>query len=905
MEKRVRAASAVFLLSCLVSFFNPASGASLQSADSSQAQDDDFARRVREWTTRPEFLSPLVDHLPVAQGVPAPIAVLKHHIGAPGLLTYYADILNYYRTLASRSPRVKVDIIGKTDEGRDCVVVFVGAEETLRMLETYRGFLAQLADPRALKEAEAHQVVARAKPMYHLIGGVHAAETGASEMLMELAYRLAVEESEMARQIRNNVIVTITPVADPDGRDRYVDWYYRHLVNEASETGRVGVPHWGKYVYHDNNRDINYSQPANRALLDWYLQWHPPVMHDLHESIPYLYTMGLRANPALDPMLYSELQWFANFEMSQLTKYGMPGVWARPFADMWSPAYLVYLSSNHNGLQRLYEVFGNGGATTMKRTLVAAPGGPDPETSQQWYRPVPPYSETEWSIRNNINYSETGVLTALQLVSSFPKVILDNFYRKSRNSIEAGRAKPPHAYVIPAGQRDQTRVNLLVNLLLAQGIEVSRAGQAVVLKSRIYPAGSYIVKLDQPYGRLAKYLLSKQILDPDQTYDDTGWSMGLMTHTDVEEVVDREILDTPVAKVEPGTASGSLQGGPANLYAVAHYGSNNMIALRYRLKDLLIRAAERPFRIGDIDFPAGSFLIPASGDSGYRFVKAAVESLGLRGAANPPADTPAHDLDLPRLAVFSTWGNTQDVGWVRHAFDKFGVTYDLIYKERVRQGNLRDAYDVIIVPNQGGGDARSIVYDIEGGDQPIAYTRTEQFKFLGAYGQSTDIRGGMGLEGALELRRFVENGGLLLTLGGSSFLPAEFGLARGITAGRPSAQFSAPGPAVEAEILRTESPLFYGYSGSYVPVRYPNGPLLDLPEGGKAGQVLMRFAMKEQLVLSGMMKNAAEVKGRPAIVAVPAGKGRFLMYATNPVFRWQNHGEFNMLFNAVLNFNDR
>jgi hypothetical protein len=549
-------------------------------------------------------------------------------------------------------------------------------------------------------------------------------------------------------------------------------------------------------------------------------------------------------------------------------------------------------------------VFGNGGATTMKRRLVATPGGPDPETSQQWYRPVPPYPEAEWSIRNNINYSETGVLSALQLASAFPQVILDNFYRKTRHSIEAGKEKPPFAYVIPAGQRDATRVNLLVNLLLAQGIEVGQANQAVTLKNRSYPASSYIVKLDQPYGRLAKYLLSKQILDPSQTYDDTGWTMGLMTHTTVEEVTDRNILNTPVEKVKSGAAAGSLRGGPANAFAVAHYGSNTMIALRYRLKDLPIKAAEKPFKIGDMDFPPGSYLIPVSGDAAYQHVKSAVESLGLQGAANPPSDIPAHELDLPRLAVFSTWGNTQDVGWVRYAFDKFGVAYDLIYKERVRQGNLRGVYDVIVVPNQGGS-GRRIVYDVEAGDKPIAYTRTERFKFLGAYGQSEDIRGGMGLEGVLELHKFVEEGGVLITLGGASFLPAEFGLARGITASRPSAQFSAPGPAVEAEILQMESPLFYGYSNNSVPVRYANGPLLDLPEADRTQQVLMRYSTGEHPVLSGMMRNAAEIKGRPAILAVPAGKGRILMYATNPLFRWQNHGEFNMLFNALLNFNDR
>ncbi|MFH1574092.1 MAG: M14 family zinc carboxypeptidase, partial [Acidobacteriota bacterium] len=142
-----------------------------------QQQDADFARMVREWTTRPEFLSPLVDHLAVAPGVPSPKDVLGYHIGAPKKLTYYSDILNYYRTLASHSPRVRVVTIGKTDEGRDLAVVFIAAEETIRNLDLYREYLGRLADPRGLSEAEARDLIPRAKPIYHLIGGLHSPET--------------------------------------------------------------------------------------------------------------------------------------------------------------------------------------------------------------------------------------------------------------------------------------------------------------------------------------------------------------------------------------------------------------------------------------------------------------------------------------------------------------------------------------------------------------------------------------------------------------------------------------------------------------------------------------------------------------------------------------------------------
>jgi hypothetical protein len=243
----------------------------------------------------------------------------------------------------------------------------------------------------------------------------------------------------------------------------------------------------------------------------------------------------------------------------------------------------------------------------------------------------------------------------------------------------------------------------VVNILRMQGIEVGRATGTVTVKEGTFPAGSYVVKRDQPYGRLAKILLEKQVFpDPNlRTYDDTGWTMGLTTHTDVREIADKAILDVPVEPVSKVVLQGTVAGAAGPLVAVAHSGSVNMITLRYRLKDLKVSAAEQPFKAGDADFPAGSFIVDASGGEVLGRVKAAVAQLGLSAAlmaAGP--DVPAHDVDLPRLAVFSTWGNTQDVGWVRHAFDAFEVGYDLIFKEQVLAGRLRE-HDHLEVPAQG------------------------------------------------------------------------------------------------------------------------------------------------------------------------------------------------------------
>jgi len=953
--------------SLLVLIVGLGTGMLAQSTERKGVGDDpEFARLVKEWTTRPEFSSPLVDHLPKVAGLPSPKDVLGHHIGEPKKLTYYADILKYYRTLAAATPRVKIVNIGKSNEGRDLVVVFVGSDESIRNLEQYRTYLGQLADPRTITAAQAAQVIARAKPLYHLSGGLHSGEVGPSEMLMELAYRLVAEDSPIIDQIRDNVIVSITPVADPDGRDRNIDWYYKSGINESEgQPAGAGVPYWGKYVFHDDNRDINYSQVEMRSLLDWYFQYHPPIMHDLHQAQTLMYTFSGQApqNPNLDPILYGELPMIANFEMSQMAKYGMPGVWTHGFVDMWSPGYLAFMSSNHNGMIRMYEIQGFGGANTQKVRLgnpngtgangaggatgagangaggaggatgaggangargaappvdaTAATAGRGNQSVREWFRPWPATGEFDWSLRNNTNYGQTGVITALQYTSQFPKIILENFYVKSRNSIETGRKETVAGYVIPAGQRDMTRVERLVNLLRMQGIEIGRATSAVTLEEGTFPSGSFIIKRDQPYSRLAKTLLEKQVYpDPNlRTYDDASWTMGLMSHTDVKEIADKKILDLACDPVRDKAIRlpGALSGG-GSLFAVAHYGSNNMITLRYRLKDVKVQATEKELKQGDVTIPPGSFVVSADAAK----VRSAVEPLGLTavGLSSAPS-VPMHDLDLPRVAVYSLWSGsaTQDVGWVRYAFDTFEVPYDLIYKERVKKGGLKDAYDVILMPSQGGSGKR-VVFDVESRGRPVEYKKSERFRNLGMYGESEDITGGMGIEGVAELEKFVKAGGLLVTLGQASYFPAEFGLAPKVDAARTSAQFYSPGAIIDAEILQPEHPIFYGYEKKMIPVRYASGPLLGIQTGANPFDapppglpptpqgVLMRYPGGDDHVLSGLMRGANEIRNHAAIVDQASGKGRVILFAGNPCYRWQNFGEFNLLFNTVLNFND-
>jgi hypothetical protein len=449
-----------------------------------------------------------------------------------------------------------------------------------------------------------------------------------------------------------------------------------------------------------------------------------------------------------------------------------------------------------------------------------------------------------------------------------------------------------------------TRVATLIGLLRVQRIEVGRASAEIKLSDGTFPAGSYVIKRDQPYGRLAKNLLEKQNYpDPNlRTYDDSGWTMGLASLVDVKEIKDKAVLALATTPVTDATAKGKVTGTGSAGFAVAHFGSNNMVAFRYKLKSVAMKIADKSFTADGIEFPAGSFIVAPGSEAQ---VRAAVEEFGLTAAALSAAPSvAAHDADVPRVAMFTSWAGTQEIGWVRFTFDKFGIPFDLIYKERVKKGNLRADYDVIVMPTQTLG--RTAVFQAPA-TRPVSYIKSDKYKFLGMYGSSEDITGGFGPEGVDAFQQFLNAGGTLITMGNAVRFPTELGMARTVDAsGNTSATFYAPRPIVNAEVLRLDHPVFYGYTERIMPLKYLGGPLLTVGEADRAN-VLARYVGGDAAVLSGLMRGADEIRDRPFAVEVPggySGKGRVIMFANNPIYRWQNHGEFNMVFNSILNWND-
>jgi hypothetical protein len=293
-----------------------------------QPIDSTYTRTIRELTpTDPKwvFTTELVNYLPASATVPTPLKVLGYVPGTVGKLSHVADINRYFRALAAASPRVKVFSAGMSDEGREMLLVAISDDRTIANLDDYRAKLARLSDTRGLSPDDRAALIRDAKPIYWLTGSIHSPETGSPEMLMELAYRLAVDESDHVKAIRQGVITLITPVLETDGRDREVDAF---VEGRALGIGNRGVPliYWGKYTAHDNNRDaMVLSQKLTQNVVKAFLAWHPTVAHDLHESVPFLYTSTGTGpyNDEYDPILTDELHTLSYWEMTELTRRGL------------------------------------------------------------------------------------------------------------------------------------------------------------------------------------------------------------------------------------------------------------------------------------------------------------------------------------------------------------------------------------------------------------------------------------------------------------------------------------------------------------------------------------------------------------------------------------------------------
>ena len=840
--------------------------------DPKQAIDEDYTRKIREYTTEPFFTSALVDYLPASKTVPTPAVVIGDIAGAPGKLPYSAQVHDYMRRLEKASPRVKVMSIGTSEEGREMIAVAIADEALLAKYEENRAKLGKLADPRtiALDDAEADRIVATTVPVYYITGALHAGETGAPTALMELAYRLAVDDSPYIKAIRSRVITLMTPVTEVDGRDRQVDVYNWHLAHPNDNWPQV--IYWGKYIVHDNNRDgMGLTLNLTRNVLNTFVGQKAQVLHDLHESVPYLYDNTVGDGPYnawIDPILADEWQMLGYHNMGELTKMGMPGAFAHGTFDTWTPGYLMFIAAMRNGTSRLYETFGNGGADTLERTVSPR------EYARTWFKQNPPLPRAKWSQRNNNNYQQTALLTALSYYGENAKTFLRNFYLKSKRSVTKPKAEGPAAYVFPGDDARPGAQAALLRVLQLQGCEVSKATAAFTIEMpkkkasprgeagkddkantsqaateakkdekktepRTFPAGSYIVRMDQPYSRIADALLDYQFWSPSDPqknpYDDTGWTFGELFNVQVARVTDTRVLDVAMERLIAPAAAPSGVEGTGTTFIVNNDTDPSLLALRYRFASVPFDVAEEPFEVSGRTFNRGSFIIR---NVDAAALATAARDLGLKVYAAGSAPTVrAHAATAPRIGYVHTWLSTQDEGWWRIELDKLKVPYDYISTQVVAATrDLRAKYDVILFPPVGRGGPQGIVAGMPMWGNPLPWKTTPLTPNIGKIDATDDMRPGLGFSGLANIEAFVRAGGVLVTTDDTSDLAVTFGFTPGVSITR-SQRLNAPGSVVRSKVVDASSPIAYGVN-EQLSVYMNNGLIFNLSNslGGRGGR---------------------------------------------------------------------
>jgi hypothetical protein len=977
---RIRSVAAPFalLLSAVFPVFAQTAVPSISGTfdrDLKQPIDEAYTARIKQYTTDPQFGSPLVNYLPASKTVPTPEKTLGVIAGAPDMLPYTADVTKYFRLLAASTPRVQVVSIGRSEEGREMIAAAIADEALLKGQAENNARLAKLADPRTigLDDAKARPLIEASYPVYYITGTIHSTETGAPTALMELAYRLAVDDSPYIKYIRSHMIVLITPVVEVDGRDRMVDVYNWHKAHPGEQYPRL--TYWGHYVAHDNNRDaMGMTLALTRNVLNTYLDWHALVLHDLHESVPFLYDNTVGDGPYnawIDPTLsdeWAELGWN---NVARMQALGMPGVFTHGDFDTWSPGYLMFLAGMHNGISRLYETFGNGGADTVKRILQPE------EYSRTWYRQNPPLPVVTWSQRDNNNYEETALLTTLEYFSHNTKHFVESFYIKSKRSVEKPKLDGPAAYVLPASEAELNRQMQLMQILKLQHVEISRLAAAETVKvpaakrgdlavDEKLPAGSFVVRMDQPYSRIADALLDRQYWAPDDPqkhpYDDTGWCFSELFNLKVVRVKDAAILAVKMEAVPVGLA-GKVE-GTGSIAAVANTGQTTLLPLLYALKDAKVSVAEKSFDAAGKHFNAGSLLIAGAPDDA---LAAALKKLSLNATRlDVLPSVPTHAAAAPRIAFMHSWQATQTEGWWRYAFDTAGIPFTYMSTQTAAvEPDLRAKYDVIVFAPIAHASSQDILNGTPKYANAMPWQKTALTPNLGLLDATADTRGGLGYDGLAHLRSFVERGGLLITCEDTAQFAIDNGLAPGVSVA-PKGDAKVVGSVLDTVFVATDSPVAYGY-GKSVPVLSPDGmafnvsntvgrgggrvlmdPYADRPTGrggvedsdvpqGRVNvdpaplpkqkaweprplnedqlrnnysvipvadrpQVILRFADPRGLLLSGLLDKPGPIAEHAIVVDARLGTGNVLLFANYPIYRGETVGSYPLVFNAIMNF---
>ena len=859
----------------------------------------------------------LVPATAFAQGkaAPTPEQFFGFKMGTEKKLAAWDRIVEYFRAVDQASDRVVVQELGKTTMGKPYIMAIVSSPDTIANLPAYQEMQKKLADPRRTTEAEAARIAREGKAVLLIGTNVHSTEIGNSQMVNDLIYKLATEQSPWVDHVLKNVVLLLIPSQNPDGQQMVVDWYNRNLGTPHEDAPLPELYH--KYIGHDNNRD-NYmltqveTQHLTRVT---YKDWLPEVYLDKHQmgsnrARIFVPPFKNPPNPNIDPLVWAETNLLGQAMATKLAEAGKTGVvWGEQYTGFWQGAN----STNpwwHNMIALLTEVASSRLGTTVvqekadpnqpPRADSGARGGgggfadrdpnaplPAPTDVQYRMNYVQPWLGGAWSLADVVEYQFLSALGLLEGVANNKETLKRNFYLMNRRTIDLYAKGAPYAYVIPADQRDPGAVVKLVRLIQAEAGEVQRAEAPFTVDGRSYPAGTYVAVLPQPFGRWIKDLLEPQqypdIRWPfasapiDRPYDVSAWSLGMLMGVDTIRV------DAPFqAKLslleDDFEARLARVNGSGGTFVLDHAINAATTATNRLLKaGAEVSWAQDSVTVNGRNFAPGAIVV--RGASRDQMTKLA-NDLGLVAEATSAVSVRTLPIRTPRIALFEPWGGNMDAGWTRWLLEQHEFAYTHARPADLRQPDLHSRFDVIVFAEM---NANQILRGVT------------------ARAARPEHKGGLGDEGVRNLREFVQAGGTIVTLGNSAqFAIEQLGVpAENVVRGLDQDTFFCPGSILRIAV-DARHPLGYGMPEQADAMFINNGGYRPLPAFSSTQATVVARYPQEPLLRSGWIIGDEKLRGTAAVLDVAMGRGRVIMHTFRVQSRAQTWGTFKLFFNSLF-----
>jgi hypothetical protein len=825
--------------------------------------------------------------------VPTPISVLGHNPGDDYYLANYEEEIQYFHALAAHSDRIKMFTVGKTSQGRDIEIAIISSPENLSKLDEYKADTKRLSMAQGLDDASAQALAQQAKVIVHIDGGLHASEVAGPQHSMVLAYKLlsAQGDPEIER-ILNNEILLLYPTLNPDGQDMVVSWYRKNLGTRFEVSPMPWL--FQDYVGHDNNRDgYMLNMKESQVVTKTELEYSPAIFYCQHQTAPFPARIWIP--PFSDPISSNISQyvrsWF-NVVGTDMTAYlnghQMPGAISESQFDNWYPGFVDYAGSFRNEISFFTETALYRYATPRFYTVDEFPKDRQDLKALTMY--TTPWQGGWWRLKDAVDYMVAGSMSVLDTAARYHETLLYNQYQAARDNIKRYDQEPPFAYIIPSVQRDVPEAAQLAHIMLENGLKINATAAGFKANGREYPAGSWVILMNQPYAGLAKELFEVQrypdAMDTGATkavdlpYDVTGWTLPLQMGVQVDAVTDpvtpeqrshlNEIaqVDLPAAKVD-GTG-------------VEFVLSHNVNASFRLANDVLANG-------GSVSFDNDQAKTSQGMETGALVVsgvsRATLTDLSNKyGASATSVDKPPTrktEIHRARIGLYRPWQASIDEGWTRWILEQYDFKPISLYNADMRSGGLKDRVDVIILPDMR---ERSLVSGFSVGIVPGEYA------------------GGLNDEGLASLREFVRQGGTLVAFNQSAaaLIPLMSLPVKNVLEGLKSDKFFCSGALLRVDLESRDRPATFGLPGE-VSVMFEQGPAFETQPGFK-GAVLARYPKDSSPLESGLLLHPEAIEGKIAALEVPYGQGRIFLYGFKPQWRGQSHGTYKFFFNVLYKY---